>query len=166
MRVLPVELRERLKEPLGVLVDEEGLVSLVKDASFLVSVGDQVTWTVLQHGIVPRVCVIDFVLKRQRVSEEMKTCLQGFPGKHVSVVNPPGCISDELWEAIASAFSESPDQGVCIEVDGEDDLAALVAIYLAPVDATIIYGLPNKGVVVVQAHEAHKQIVKEILDKM
>jgi uncharacterized protein (UPF0218 family) len=166
MRVLPAELREQLKEPIGALVDEQGLLLRVQEGMFLVSVGDQVTDTLLRHGIVPQVCVIDFVLKRQQVSAEMKQRLQGYPGKHVQVVNPAGCISDELWDAVATAVVGSDDDRVCIEVDGEDDLAALVAIYLAPADATIIYGLPNKGVVVVQAHKDHKQRVKEILDRM
>ncbi|MCK4233734.1 DUF359 domain-containing protein, partial [candidate division WOR-3 bacterium] len=33
-------------------------------------------------------------------------------------------------------------------------------------DVTIIYGLPNRGVVVVKPTEEHKRKVKEILDKM
>jgi uncharacterized protein (UPF0218 family) len=37
---------------------------------------------------------------------------------------------------------------------------------LAPPDVTIIYGLPNKGVVVVKASDENKQKVKEILDEM
>ena len=67
---------------------------------------------------------------------------------------------------IATVFAYPDDGPYCIEVEGEEDLAALAAIYLAPPDVTIIYGLPNKGVVVVKATEAHKAQVKEILDKM
>ena len=53
-----------------------------------------------------------------------------------------------------------------IEIDGEEDLAALPAILLAPGDVTIIYGLPDKGVLVVKPTPKNKQLVKEILNKM
>ncbi|MFW6121522.1 MAG: DUF359 domain-containing protein, partial [Petrotogales bacterium] len=75
-------------------------------------------------------------------------------------------ITNELWNAIDSAYKSLEDAPFCIEIDGEEDLAALAAIYLAPPDVTVIYGLPNKGVVVVKATKTHKNKVKEILDRM
>ena len=53
-----------------------------------------------------------------------------------------------------------------IEIEGEEDLASLAAIYLAPSDVTIIYGLPDKGALVVKPTRENKKFVKEILDKM
>ena len=80
--------------------------------------------------------------------------------------NPPGCISDELWDVIKFAYDNMLSCGLRIEVDGEEDLASLAAIYLAPQDVTVIYGLPDKGVLVVQPDHENKRKVKEILDKM
>ena len=80
--------------------------------------------------------------------------------------NPPGCISDDLWNAIETAYDDLEKGSLLIVVEGEEDLAALPAIFLAPKDVTIIYGLPNKGVVVVKSTEENKRKVKEILDKM
>jgi uncharacterized protein (UPF0218 family) len=82
------------------------------------------------------------------------------------VRNPAGVITDELWDAIETVLKHLEKGPFCIEVEGEEDLASLAAIYLAPGGVTVIYGLPNKGVVVVKATAAHKQKVKEVLDRM
>ena len=166
MRVLPDFLRDELKEPLGKLVDEEGLLKLLKDEKYLVSVGDQVTYTLLKHHIEPIFCVVDFKIKREHCSSNIKEMIQSFGKKKVLIKNPPACISDELWNAIESAYKCLEKGSLRIEVEGEEDMAALPAIFLAPRDVTIIYGLPNRGVVVVKALEENKKKVKEILDKM
>jgi uncharacterized protein (UPF0218 family) len=167
MRVLPEELRDKLREPLGTLVpDEKELLKALKKAKYIVAVGDLVTFTLLKHEIIPVLCIVDFSIERKDYPAAMKEKIQQFGRKHIQVKNPPSSVSDALWDAIASAF-ETIEQGpFCLEVDGEEDLAALPAIFLAPRDVTIIYGLPNKGVVVVKATEAHKKKVKAILDRM
>ena len=111
-------------------------------------------------------CIIDFKIKRNRYSDEIKNVIQSFGKKRVIIKNPPKCISNDLWLAIESAYYNIGKDTLRIEIEGEEDLAALPAILLAPRDVTIIYGLPNKGVVIVKAVEKNKRKVKEILDKM
>jgi uncharacterized protein (UPF0218 family) len=166
MYVIPERLKETLKGYIGQLVDEPTLLLVLKKESCIVSVGDQVTYTLLKHGISPVLCIVDFILERRPYRPEMKTLIQGFGKTHLHIKNPPGTITDELWDAIKTVFSHLEDGPTCIEVEGEEDLASLAAIYLAPPGATVIYGLPNKGVVVVKATMAHKQKVKDILDQM
>jgi uncharacterized protein (UPF0218 family) len=166
MYVLPAELREQLQQPIGHLVDESGLVHLVAHEKYVVSVGDRVTYTLLRHGITPILGIIDFILERKPYPEEMKEVLSRFGRIRLHVKNPVGMITDDLWEAIESVYQHLKSGPYCIEVDGEEDLASLAAIYLAPGGVTVIYGLPNKGVVVVEATRSHKQKVKEVLDKM
>jgi uncharacterized protein (UPF0218 family) len=166
MYVIPERLKDTLKGYIGQLVDEPTLLQLLKKERYVVSVGDQVTYTLLKHGISPLLCIVDFILERRPYRQEMKTLIQRFGRKHLQIKNPPGTITDELWNAIKTVFSHLDDGPVCIEVDGEEDLASLAAIYLAPPGVTVIYGLPNKGVVVVEATMAHKQKVKEVLDQM
>jgi len=166
MYVLPDELKDTLKGYIGQLVDEPGLLKLLKKEKSVVTVGDKVTYTVLKHGFTPLLCIVDFILERKPYPAEMKTLIQRFGRIHLKIKNPPGTITDELWNAIQTVYKKQQDGPVCIEVDGEEDLASLAAIYLAPGGVTVIYGLPNKGVVVVKATEAHKQKVKEVLDKM
>jgi len=166
MRVLPDDLRDILREPLGILVNEEELLKILKKEEYIVSVGDQVTYTLLKHGIVPVFCIVDFKIKRNLCSSDIKNKIQSFGKKKMVVKNPPGCISDDLWSAIETAYKFLEKGSLCIEVMGEEDLAALPVIFLAPRDVIVIYGLPDRGVVVVKPVEENKRKVKEILDKM
>jgi uncharacterized protein (UPF0218 family) len=166
MYVLPDRLKDTLKGYIGQLVDEPTLLRLLKTEKHIVSVGDRVTYTLLTHGITPVLCIVDFVLERKTYPSEMKALIKGFGTTHLSIKNPPGTITDELWNAIKTVFSHLENGPTCIEVKGEEDLASLAAIYLAPRGVTVIYGLPNKGVVVVKASATHKHKVKEVLDQM
>jgi len=52
-------------------------------------------------------------------------------------------------------------KNIRIEVDGEEDLATLPSIYLSPNrDVTIIYGMPDKGVVIVKTNDENKIKIK------
>jgi uncharacterized protein (UPF0218 family) len=163
---LPDRLRDKLKEPLGQLVNNENLLSILKNEQYIVTIGDYVTFTLIMHRLYPIFCIVDYKIKRETCPSHIKKMLQSFGKKHVIVKNPPGVISDDLWNAIDSAYQNFKKNTICIEVEGEEDLAALPAIYLAPRDVTIIYGLPNRGVVVVKATEENKHKVKQILDEM
>ena len=166
MYVLPDDLKDTLKGYIGLLVDESRLLRLLKKEKYIVTIGDKVTYTVLKNGFTPVLCVVDFLLERKSYPTEMRTYIQGFKALHLKIQNPQGTITDELWDAIQTAFQNLEKKPVCIEVEGEEDLASLAAIYLAPRGVTVIYGLPNRGVVVVKSTTAHKKKVKEVLDRM
>jgi hypothetical protein len=163
---LPDDLKNTLKEYIGNLVNEPELLQLLKKEKNIVSVGDKVTYTLLKHGITPVLCIVDYKLERKPYSLEMKTIIQKLHATHLQIKNPPGTITDELWDAIKTVFKNLKNNPVCIEVEGEEDLASLAAIYLAPGGVTVIYGLPNRGVVVVKTTATNKQKVKEVLDRM
>lgn len=166
MRVLPEELREKLKEPIGQLVDEQELLKLIQNEKFIVSVGDLVTYTLIKNGITPTIGIVDYISERKRLSKEIKETIAKFGNIHIKIKNPQGTLTDELWNSVKKAYQNIDDGPFLIEVEGEEDLGALVAIYLAPPYVTVIYGLPNKGVLVVKATNEHKSKVKEILDEM
>ena len=166
MRVLPDNLRHLLKEPIGQLVDEKKLLNILRNEKYIVSVGDLVTYTLLKHEIEPFFCIVDFRTRRGDCSSEIKDLIKSFGKKSIVVQNPRATISDNLWNVIEMAYENLETGGLRIEVDGEEDLASLAAIYLAPSDVTIIYGLPDKGVLVVKPTRENKKLVKEILDKM
>jgi GTP-dependent dephospho-CoA kinase len=166
MKILPEELREALKEPFGKLVNEKQLLSLLKQKDKIISIGDIVTYTLITNNIIPQVCIIDYIHKRKQCAAEITQAIKGFAAKQIIVTNPPGTITDELWDTLELVLNKKEKKPVRIEIDGEEDLASLAAIYLAPLDATIIYGLPNKGVVVANATVDNKNKVKKILDRM
>ena len=166
MRVLPENLRDLLREPIGQLVDEKQLLEILKDEKYIVSVGDTVTYTLLKNEIEPVFCIVDYKTRRGTCSPEIIETIKSFGKKSVVVSNPAATITDDLWNVIEYAFDNKEPGSLRIEVEGEEDLASLAAIYIAPSDVTIIYGLPDKGVLVVKANKENKSKVKEILDKM
>ncbi len=53
-----------------------------------------------------------------------------------------------------------------IEVDGEEDLAAIPAILMAPEGARVLYGMPGRGMVVVIVDSSARSKAKALLDLM
>ena len=167
MRILPDDLRDILREPMGKLVNEKQLLELLSDEEFIISIGDQVTYTLLKNDIEPIFCVVDYKTRRGEFPLEFIQIIKSYGEEVIQVENPQGCITDELWDAIEDAFENAEDCVTTrIEVDGEEDLASLVAIFLAPLDVTIIYGLPNKGVLVVKPTDENKEKISNILNQM
>ena len=123
---------------------------------FLVAVGDVVTKQLLRAGIRPDVIVIDG--KSMRTKKEEDT-VEGY--EEISIANPPGVITDELWNAMKTMRS-----GQKIFIEGEEDLASLPAVLFAPIGALVIYGIPGEGIEVIEANEKNKKRISEDLKKM
>jgi uncharacterized protein (UPF0218 family) len=164
---LPDDLRNLLKTPMGELVNEEKLIEILSNEDLIISIGDLVTYTILKNSIEPIFCVVDYKTRRGKFPLEFVELIKSFGDDVIEVENPQGCISDDLWNAIITAFDNNCiGVRTRIEVDGEEDLASLAVIFLAPLDVTIIYGLPDKGVLVVRPTQENKDKIKEVLEKM
>jgi GTP-dependent dephospho-CoA kinase len=159
----PHPVREILKWPLGSLVRGADILPAVRAASPLVSVGDFCTLDLIARGRTPDVCAVDFKTRRQE-DPELRDAFSRIPAKVLRLTNPPGAIVPEAWTVVSEAFKSK--ERVRIEVRGEEDLLALVCIALAPPSASVLYGLPGQGVVVVQADNAAKSRVRDILNRM
>lgn len=160
---LPREMRGLLKEPFGDIISESQLKERLGKDDFLVTVGDICTLTLHDHGFLPRLSVVDFKTKRDELSG-LKERIQSIGEISVSVVNPAGTVTKELWNAVWEAFQA--DTSIRIEVTGEEDLAFLPCALFAPEDAKVIYGQPNVGLVLVRPTDALKQTVKRIIYAM
>ena len=68
--------------------------------------------------------------------------------------------TESVFEALKSP------QKCKIEVVGEEDLAVIPVIHFAPVGGIVIYGMPNKGVVMINVSEKDKEEVKKIIKEM
>ena len=160
-------LRNKLREPIGFLVKNQNFIESVKKYDKIVSVGDLVTYNLLSNNIKPFFCVIDYQNKRQENKEEINQTLRKYGNEVIKVNNPAAMITNELWNVIKDIYiNVKTASEIRVEVDGEEDLAALPAILMAPVNVTIIYGLPDKGVVIVPSTDENKQKVKDILLEM
>ena len=159
MLILKKESREIFKEPFGKLypalneVDRDFL-----ENHFIISIGDATTNNILNADIIPRIGIIDNKIEREISKHQIEYNAITF-----NFENPPGTITDELWETIEKAKYLAKESNVLIVVNGEEDLAVIPCVLMAPEDTVILYGQPGEGLVVVEADKI-KDIAKKMLD--
>ncbi|ESS04693.1 MAG: uncharacterized protein conserved in archaea [uncultured archaeon A07HR67] len=170
---LPDSLRDAFKEPMGpVTTDVDGLLAAVvatretheaPDAP-VVAVGDVVTYHLREAGRVPDVALVDGKTEREAVRSEINETLAAGTERRITVENPAAALTASLLEALADALAD-PDP-VTIEVDGEEDLAALPAIVAAPDGASVVYGQPGEGMVRVGVTPETRRAARELFDRL
>jgi len=166
---LPHYLRKRLKEPLGILLEQipeksiEKIVALIQKYKPLkiITVGDIVTQYLLMNSIYPDISVIDERSFRRKIIFPYPYFK--FYNVYVEVSNPPGTITRELWCTIKK-FLKLPVKTL-IKVNGEEDLAVLPLIIEAYERSLVLYGQPGVGVVAILVNRDSKESAKEILMK-
>lgn len=160
---MPDAMREELRRPLGLVVSGREAFEAVRRAKRVVTVGDACTLDLVSRGRMPDIAVVDFKTKRE-TSEEYRRKLQAIAAKVLSVINPAGTLTRDTWEAVSEAFKSN--ERVRIEVLGEEDLAALAAIELAPEGTAVLYGQPDAGVVLAWVDPRAKATVRDLLARM
>lgn len=158
---LPDELIPEVRVPLGALLEGENPKIDFSGSQKLVTVGDQCTVNIIRQGFIPHVAIVDYKVKRHRM--EKPPDLDRFDVV-LYLENPAGIIAKGAWPVIGDAYSS--ERSVRIDVDGEEDLLALPSIALAPDEATVTYGLPHKGLVVVTVNRDVKMKVIDIMKRM
>lgn len=158
-----MDLRDELKTPLGKIVLEEELAEILKDSYKVVTVGDQCSYTLYRLGLTPDIACVDFMVQRGDIGH-MKADILKIGQIVINVKSPPGVLTKELWNAVKDAYQK--EEKVRIEVTGEEDLATLPCVWLAPEKTKVVYGLPNIGLVVVTDFKKARIKVKNVLAKM
>ena len=135
------------------------------NVEYIITVGDICTIKINEQVRMPDLSIIDFKTKRDSpLSEEQRSIMDQIGEKIVNVNNNAGTISDELWNAIKVAISDNVKTRIVVE--GEEDLATLAAISLADLGAKVIYGMPDKGMVVVDVNQRSKKRANSFLERM
>jgi len=161
---MPEALREELGVSLGiVLTSKKDLVREIASSRYVVTVGDIVTLDILETGHIPDISIVDYMTKRMPV-DQIKERLSRYKQPEIFVQNPAGQITRGMWNAIKDGY-ENP-RHLRIVVDGEEDLASLVCISLAPPGTTVIYGIPNRGASVHHVDAELKHHVDGMLNRM
>jgi uncharacterized protein (UPF0218 family) len=156
--VLPESARAELKEPMGtVYTDAEALLADAGDPVF--AVGDVVTAHLVRAGRRPDLAVVDERTERAAVADDVAADL---PAADVTVANPAATLTGDLLSALADAAAAEEPRTVM--VDGEEDLAALPAILLAPDGAAVVYGQPGEGMVLVTVDDAARERTRDLFD--
>lgn len=159
---LPDSLRGAFKEPLGTVYTETD--ALLADAGDpIIAVGDVVTYHLRVAGRDPDVSVLDGKTKRDAVSEKIAVVLDD-ENARVEVENEPATLSAEMLEALRDAVDR--EDHVVVHVTGEEDLATLPAIVVAPEGASVVYGQPNEGMVLVPVTPETKAEARDLMERM
>ena len=69
-----------------------------------------------------------------------------------------------MWDAIEKAFNT--DGTTRIVVDGEEDLATLPVVAMAPDNTKVLYGQPNEGIVIITVNSTVRKRAKNFLNRM
>ena len=155
------EFYKDLRKPLGpIWKNVEECLDLIESAPRVITVGDISSLEVAKYRI-PDIAVVDY-----QTNPLYKGNLEGIKSigeRIIKVNNPENWITKELWKAIDDALRIN--NKTRIEVDGEEDLAILVAISLASEGTLVAYGMPRKGIVTVEINLESKRTVTNLLAK-
>jgi|Deesub1362A_J573_1020465.scaffolds.fasta_scaffold00235_59 hypothetical protein len=170
---LPESLREFLAKPHGKLYRGKGLETIEKiqelgKYSPLVCVGDLVTYYTFKAGYEPDLVVIDLKTVRDLIDSEMVAYMESKLINYVKkkVKNPPALITPELVKLLVESVKELKNKKIYVLVEGEEDLATLLLVYLLPYNSLILYGQPGEGVVALVVDREQKNIIPGVLEKM
>lgn len=159
---LPADMRDELKVPLGPVYSD--VEELLADAGEqIVSVGDIVTYHLLEAEYRPAVAVVDGKTKRERVDRQVVDAIEVFD-ERIDVANPQSTITDDLLEALATALGQEED--TVIVVDGEEDLVTLPAVIAVPDGGSVVYGQPDEGMVLVTPDSENRARCRELIEEM
>ncbi len=157
MLVLPEEMRKELSEPLGPVVKEvPGWLA----GKPVISVGDVCTITLYQSGIIPHLALVDGKTERSPHSGAERLRFDAV----LHVRNPQGSITDEMMHAIKKSMKNR--ENTLIIVEGEEDLASLVCISEAADGFYVAYGIPGRGMCLVEVNEETRKRAEEVLSRM
>ncbi len=167
---LPDELKSELRKLHGELYRGDGqdtarqIIKDLKNPTKIITVGDIVTFNLLNAGLVPDISFVDERTKRVPAADHIMHGTKHPRFRTITVENPPGIITDELLLEVSKAMdSKDPLQ---ILVKGEEDLAALPAIAMAPLSSVVIYGLPDEGAVVVRVTPDKRKEIQSLLNRI
>jgi uncharacterized protein (UPF0218 family) len=168
--VLPNELRDKLKNPLGMLCKGDGIECVtamskdLKAAKKVVAVGDMTAFYLFEGSFIPDLVIVDNKTKRMPTPDHVRLSLEHDSYKTIKVKNPAATLNQELIDLIRKSVSK--DERIKIVVDGEEDLATLPAILYSPLGSAVVYGQPNEGSVLVKVTPEKKEHIMDIMKKM
>ena len=153
-----------MKTPLGLLLpigqdNKDNVQKYISDDSYVITVGDRTTEKMIDYEIIPSLQIIDGFEKRQK---------REFPKlgneSELTIDNPAAEITLQSIEIIKKAFDMAPP--IRIIVNGEEDLLVLPVCIHAPKNSVVLYGQPNKGLVLVEITTEIRNKAQTLLNLM
>lgn len=157
---LPDRWRERLAQPWGEVITDPEIPAVIDDHR-AIAVGDVTTRSLIRAGVVPWIAVLDGVTRRG----DLLPVPEGVAwARRLRVANPAGTLTDEMVRAVRDCLGAAGPS--LIEVEGEEDLASLLMIDMAPEGTRVCYGIPGRGIAVVSVDGTMRSEVRTILCEM
>lgn len=171
---LPDRLRKILKKPFGDRVENLAVFKKGKKR-LLLSVGDASAVKLISQNILPDIIILDGMIRKKKVfTQEQIKRLVGSDYHFIRTINLAGTITVDLVTCIQKALDVyiSQKKRTVIFVRGEDDLAVLPAVYLAPLLSRVVYGQPpfsdrliKPGMISITVTEKTKKQIGKLLDQ-
>ncbi len=163
MYILKPEMVQELKQTTSEVYTQSP--NFLHDSEFIATVGDICTIKIIEEIRVPDLMIIDYKTKRNiKLTEKQVNIIKNIKCKTIEISNEAGTISKELYKEIKKSISNSKKTKIII--DGEEDLATLPVIKHCRVGAKVIYGMPDKGMVVVDVNQQTKERANKLLRRM
>ena len=163
MYYLKPEMAEELKETKSEIYRESP--NFLNETNFIATIGDICTIKIIEQIRIPNLMIVDLKTKRDiKLNKSQLETIRNIKCKEVQINNKAGTISKELYHEIQKALNS--DEKTKIIIDGEEDLAALPVIKLCKNGAKVIYGMPDRGMVVVDVNQQAKERANKILERM
>ena len=168
--LLPFDMREELKAPIGKLITKEPTKTLIKlvekkQPTLVVFVGDYCVHKALENNFIPNLSIIDGRNLREPFDE-----ISIENAKIVNSTNPQATITIETWKIIREIFSEllenKEKQPIILYIDGEEDLLVLPVVLELPENSFVVYGQPHEGIVLINVTPNVKLKCKKLIERM
>lgn len=168
---VPEEMRESLTKPFGKLVKNiSDIDKFIDERNMLFAIGDIIVINLFRQNLIADISIVDHKTRRVPVADNEKELLKKISGKQnvLNTENNPGNIERRAVGVIRKALEEyfSTKQKQTIVIDGEEDLLVLPIVALAPLESVVLYGQPDKGIVMIKVSEKKKKEVKYLLNRM
>lgn len=146
--------------PRGTIIKTDADYKKAIKNKFVIAVGDIVASNLVRLESQSDVSIVDF--KSEKAPIQNSILRPTFEAR-----NDAGTINQDAVRVLKSAIDKSiaGNSKEVVKVIGEEDLLSLPATLLAPLDSTVLYGMPNVGAVVVSVTEEAKSEVKKIVEK-
>ena len=163
MYSLKPEMAQELKQTKSKIYVESP--SFLKNSEFIVTIGDICTIKIIEEIRIPDLMIVDYKTKRNiELTNKQKRIIDNIKCKTVEVDNRAGTISEDLYLGIKKAINSREKTRIIVR--GEEDLATLPVIKHCKIGTKVIYGMPDRGMVVVDVSQRTKERTNKLLERM
>jgi len=139
--------------------------NFLHNSEFIATIGDICTIRIIEEIRIPDLMIVDYKTKRNiELTDEQRNLIEDSNCKVVKVDNKAGTISEDLYLEIEKAVNNQEKTRIIVK--GEEDLATLPVIKHCKIGAKVIYGMPDRGMVVVDVSQQTKERTNKLLERM